>query len=230
MAEIKRVNDRYQITAPSILLDGNVQITGSSTTVDIITSVISDTSITLNAGETGAGVSTLGTTAQIIVDRGSLPAVELRWDENVDQWQATVDGVTYLDIITGVGGLASAAGVEGNIQYNNGGYLGAEANLTYDAAGNILYVGNVAVGNGSISSSTTNGNLSLSANGTGTINLSSVAAIDYQGSTPGSTASVTKLYAATPGAGTAGLYFVNTVDSGELISKKRAIMFGLVMR
>ena len=230
MAEIKRVNDQYTITAPSILLDGNVQITGSSTTVDVITSVISDTSITLNSGETGAGVSTLGTTAQIIIDRGSLPAVELRWNESTGSWQTTTDGSTYEDIITGTGGFATAAGDPGQIQYNNAGFLGAEANLNYDAAANLLYVGNIAVGNGSVSNVGTNGNLSLSANGTGTINLSSVAAIDYQGSTPGSTASKTKLYAATPGAGTAGLYFVNTVDSGELISKKRAIMFGLVMR
>ena len=78
MAEIKRVNDQYKIIAPSIILDGNVQVTGSSTSVDVITSVISDTSIILNAGETGSGVSTLGSTAQIVIERGVLPSVALR--------------------------------------------------------------------------------------------------------------------------------------------------------
>lgn len=230
MAEIKRVNDQYKITAPSIVLDGNVQVTGSSTTVDVITTVISDTSITLNAGETGAGVSTLGNTAQIIIDRGSLPNVEFRWNETEGSWQLTTDGTTYLDIITGSGILATAAGNNGQVQFNNGGVLGAEANLNYDAATNNFYVGNLQIGNGSMSNIETNGNLSLSANGTGTINMASVAALDYQGSTPGSTASITKVYAATPGAAASGLYFVNTVSSDELISKKRAIMFGLVMR
>ena len=230
MAEIKRVSDLYKITSPSIVLDGNVQITGSSTSVDVITSVISDTSITLNAGETGAGVSTLGTTAQIIVDRGSLPSVQLRWNESTDTWQVTSDGSTYGDLLLGSGGVVAAAGSPGQIQYNSGGFLGAEANLSYDASVDLLYVGNVVIGNGAITNSTTNGNLSLSGNGTGTINMSSVAAIDYQGSTPSSTASKTKFYAATPGAATSGLYFVNTVDSDELVSKKKAIMFGLVMR
>ena len=169
MAEIKRVNDQYKITAPSIVLDGNVQVTGSSTSVDVITSVISDTSIILNAGETGSGVSTLGSTAQIVIERGVLPSVALRWNDATDTWQITVDGSTYLDIITGSGGLVAAAGSDTFVQYNDG-------------------------------------------------------------SAPGSTASLTKFYAATPGAAASGLYFVNTVDSDELVSKKKAIMFGLVMR
>ena len=230
MAEIKRVSDQYKITAPSIVLDGNVQITGSSTSVDVITSVISDTSITLNAGETGAGVSTLGTTAQIIVDRGSLPAVALRWNEATDKWQTTVDGSTYLDIITGSGGVVSAAGSDTYIQYNAAGFLGAEAAFAYDYTTNYLTVSNVKIGNDTITNSVTNANLTISANGTGTINVSSVASLDFIGSTPSSTASKTKFYAATPNVGGTGLWFVNTVASDELVSKKKAIMFGLVMR
>jgi hypothetical protein len=229
MAEIKRVSDQYTISAPVIIFDGNVQVNGSNTVVDTITTVITDNSITLNSGETGAGVSTLGTTAQIVVDRGSLPDVALRWNEATDTWQVTSDGSSYLDIITG-SGTVSAAGSPGQVQYNSAGVLGAEANFAYDASSDLLYVGNVTIGNGAVTNIGTNGNLSLSANGTGTINMSSVAAIDYQGSTPSSTASKTKFYAATPGAATSGLYFVNTVDSDELVSKKKAIMFGLVMR
>ena len=230
MAEIKRVNDQYKITAPSIILDGNVQVTGSSTSVDVITSVISDTSIILNAGETGSGVSTLGSTAQIIVDRGSAPDVALRWNEATDTWQITADGSTYLDIITGSGGVVSAAGSNTYVQYNDGGFLGAEANFAYDYTNNLLYVGNVTIGNNAITSNTTNGNIALNANGTGTVNISTATALTFQGSAPGSTASLTKFYAATPGAASSGLYFVNTVDSDELVSKKKAIMFGLVMR
>ena len=230
MAEIKRVNDQYKITAPSIVLDGNVQVTGSSTSVDVITSVISDTSIILNAGETGSGVSTLGSTAQIVIERGVLPSVALRWNDATDTWQITVDGSTYLDIITGSGGLVAAAGSDTFVQYNDGGFIGAEANFAYDYTNNLLYVGNVTIGNNAITSNTTNGNIALNANGTGTVNISTATALTFQGSAPGSTASLTKFYAATPGAAASGLYFVNTVDSDELVSKKKAIMFGLVMR
>ena len=230
MAEIKRVNDQYKITAPSIILDGNVQVTGSSTSVDVITSVISDTSIILNAGETGSGVSTLGSTAQIVIDRGTLPDVALRWNEAIDSWQITSDGSTYADLLTGSGGVVAAAGSDTYVQYNDGGFLGAEANFAYDYTNNLLYVGNVTIGNNAITSNTTNGNIALNANGTGTVNISTATALTFQGSAPGSTASLTKFYAATPGAAASGLYFVNTVDSDELVSKKKAIMFGLVMR
>lgn len=229
MAEIKRVNDLYKITAPSIVFDGNVQVTGSSTTVDVITSVITDTNITLNSGETGAGVSTLGAIAGITVDRGSLPDVQLVWNESAIRWQLTNDGSNYEDIMTSVGGLVTAAGDPGAIQYNVAGQLGSEPNFNYDQTANYLYVGNVQVGNGSVSNVGTNGNLSLSANGTGSIILTSVGALDYQGSTPSSTANKTKLYAATPNSATTGLYFVNTVASGELASHKRALMMALIM-
>jgi len=197
MAEIKRVNDQYKITAPSIILDGNVQVTGSSTAVDVITSLISDTTITLNSGETGSGVSTLGSTAQIVIDRGTLPDVALRWNEAIDSWQITSDGSTYADLLTGSGGVVAAAGSDTYVQYNDGGFLGAEANFAYDYTNNLLYVGNVTIGNNAITSNTTNGNIALNANGTGTVNISTATALEFQGSTPGSFAGLTKFYAAT---------------------------------
>lgn len=226
MAETKRVSDRYKISSPSIVLDGNVQITGSSTSVDVITSIISDTTITLNAGETGAGVSTLGTTASIIVDRGTLPSVSIRWNETTDKWQLTTDGSSYVDIVTGA---SSAAGVSGSVQYNTAGGLDGEAAFVYDSALNTLNVSNVVIGNNEITTSNTNGNLIIAANGSGTINVLNVSSLSYQGSTPSSTASITKFYAATPGAGASGLYFVNTVSSDEIIAKKKAMMMALIM-
>ena len=229
MAETKRVSDQYKISAPTIVIDGNLQILGSTTSVESVNSTISDNIIFLNNGEVGAGVSTLGTTAGITIDRGSLPDVTLRWNEATDTWQITTDGSTYQDILTGSGGVVAAAGSDTYVQYNASGILGAEAAFAYNYSTNTLYVGNVQIGNGQITNTTTNANISLAANGTGTINLTSVAAIDYQGSTPGSVASKTKLYAATPGAGDSGLYFVNTVASNELISKNKALMMALIM-
>jgi len=196
----------------------------------VITSVISDTTITLNSGETGSGVSTLGSTAQIVIDRGTLPDVALRWNEAIDSWQITSDGSTYADLLTGSGGVVAAAGSDTYVQYNDGGFLGAEANFAYDYTNNLLYVGNVTIGNNAITSNTTNGNIALNANGTGTVNISTATALEFQGSTPGSFAGLTKFYAATPGAAASGLYFVNTVDSDELVSKKKAIAYGLIMR
>ena len=226
MAETKRVSDQYKISAPSIVLDGNLSVLGSTTSVESVNSTISDNVIFLNSGETGAGVVTLGSTAGITIDRGSLPDVTLRWNESTDTWQITTDGSTYADIATSSG---SIGGSDGMVQYNNGGNFGGESNFVYDDSTNLLYISNVVLGNDAITNSVTNGNITISGNGTGVVDFSGVTAFDYQGSTPSSTASKTKFYAATPGAGDSGLYFVNTVASDELISKNKALMMALIM-
>lgn len=229
MAETKRVSDQYKISAPTIILDGNLQVLGSTTSVESTNSTIKDNIIFLNNGETGAGVSTLGTTAGITIDRGTLPDVTLRWNESTSTWQVTTDGSTYVDLITGSGGVVAAAGTDTYVQYNASGYLGAEAAFAYNYTTNYLTVSNVKIGNDAITNSTTNSNLTISGNGTGTLNLTSISALSYQGSTPSSTASINKFYAATPSSGGSGLWFVNTADSDELISRKKAVMMALIM-
>jgi hypothetical protein len=50
-----------------------------------------------------------------------------------------------------------------------------------------------------------------------------------QGSDPSSTATINKLYhKSTIGPGDSGIYFKNTTNSDELVSKKRAILFGMI--
>lgn len=226
MAETKRVSDQYKISSPSIVLDGNVAILGGATTVESVESQIKDNQIVINHGEIGAGVSTLGTTAGITVDRGSLPDVTLRWNEATDRWELTTDGINYDSILTASFSIATP---DYSVQYVLSGNLQGETVFTYDPSANTLFVSNVLIGNNEITVANTNGNLVLSSNGTGTVNVEDVASLPYQGSTPGSTASRTKIYAATPGAGDSGLYFVNTVASNELISKNKALMMALIM-
>ena len=48
MAEVKRVSDQYTISAPLILLDGNLTVMGSTTSMETINSTIEDNIITLN--------------------------------------------------------------------------------------------------------------------------------------------------------------------------------------
>lgn len=76
----------------------NLTVSGSLTSVESENLVITDNVITINNGETGAGV-TLGT-AGIEVDRGTENNVLLRWNETSDTWQITFDGITYYDILT----------------------------------------------------------------------------------------------------------------------------------
>lgn len=58
---------------------------------------VSDSKIVLNAGTTGAPTQN----GAIVVDRGSSASVEIRWNETLDKWQATVDGTNYTNIAEG---------------------------------------------------------------------------------------------------------------------------------
>tara|TARA_R110000868_G_scaffold81659_1_gene230941 strand:+ start:12754 stop:13785 length:1032 start_codon:yes stop_codon:yes gene_type:complete len=62
-------------------INGNLNVTGTTTTVGSSDLVVSDNTITVNGGESGAGI-TLGT-AGIIVDRGSYTNAAFLYDESL---------------------------------------------------------------------------------------------------------------------------------------------------
>lgn len=227
MAETKRVSDRYTISAPTVVISGNLTVTGGSTIVSSSDAHIADNLITLNDGEVGAGVTTLGTTAGIMVDRGSLPDVGIRWNEATTKWQFTSDGSTWADILTAASGVP---GSDKQITYNSSGVLAAEAGFEYDYTTNVFSVGNLSIAaTGVVSTTNTNGNMLLSPNGTGVVVVSTATALDYQGSPPASIASKSVVYGATPGAGGSGVFYINTSTNDELVSKRKAVALALIM-
>lgn len=78
---------------------GNLNVVGSQTTIDTSELTVTDKTITVNNGETGAGVS-LGPdatkTAGLIIDRGSYPDAKLLYDENLDWYDSRLGGTTSL--------------------------------------------------------------------------------------------------------------------------------------
>lgn len=84
----------------------------------------------------------------------------------------------------------------------------------------------------SISNGSTNGDLILTANGTGSVIVNNILTFSSNASTP-SAASVTKLYSKTVGGGGTGVFFINSaVGSGtqdELISKKKATALAIAL-
>jgi len=59
MATIKNIPDSYTINVPLMTVNGNLVISGNTTSVDSTNTSIVDNILTLNKGEAGAGV-TLG--------------------------------------------------------------------------------------------------------------------------------------------------------------------------
>jgi len=84
----------------------------------------------------------------------------------------------------------------------------------------------------SITSDTSNGDLTLVTNGTGDVVIDDTLTFSGAASTPSATA-VTKLYNKTAGGGGTGLYFINSNISsgaeGELISKKKATALAIAL-
>jgi len=84
----------------------------------------------------------------------------------------------------------------------------------------------------SVTSDASNSNLTLTANGTGSISINNILTFSSNASTP-SAASVTKLYSKTVGGGGTGVFFINSaVGSGtedELISKKKATALAIAL-
>jgi hypothetical protein len=84
----------------------------------------------------------------------------------------------------------------------------------------------------SVTSDASNSNLTLKANGTGSISINNILTFSSAASTPAA-ASVTKLYSKTVGGGGTGVFFINSaVGSGtedELISKKKATALAIAL-
>jgi hypothetical protein len=237
--ETKRVNDQYKISAPSIVLDGNLTVMGTTTSVETTNSVIDDNIIVLNQGEGGAGV-TQGTSG-IEVDRGSLDNAFFVFNESTDSWEVKIgsslanirgaDPVDNTDLVTKFyvdSGLvaSSPGGFLGSIQYNDGSVFGGVNEFLWN--GSSIIVQDLVIGLGSIAVSATNSDLEIAANGTGKIFLRNVLSLDYKASDPTTETGNNVVYAKIPGNAGSGVYFTNTTTSDELVSRKKAILFGLI--
>lgn len=91
-------NDKVTVNTNTMTINGNLIVTGVSTSVDSTNTTIWDNIITLNGG-TSPGTSPTQN-AGIEVDRGNQANVTLRWNETVKYWQVTNDGTNYGNIVT----------------------------------------------------------------------------------------------------------------------------------
>lgn len=78
----------------TVVIRGNLQVDGTTTTVNSATLNIADNIITLNDDVTGTPTENAG----VEVERGTSTNVAIRWNESSDKWQFTNDGTTYTDL------------------------------------------------------------------------------------------------------------------------------------
>ena len=205
MSQTKRVSGAYTIAATggttvdsALTVTGNLTITGTTTTVETTNTEITDRQIVLNKGETGAGVT--GVYSGIEVERGSVDNAWLVFDESTDTFRISYDGgATFTTIATSAGG----SGIE-NVVEDTTPQLGGNLDMN---SNDITGTGNIDV-TGSITSD------------------SNVVLTDA--SQPSSISGASILYAAATTGGGSGVHFVDGSTTGELVSKSKAIVYGLI--
>lgn len=78
----------------NVIVEGDLTVNGTTTTVNSNTVNIGDAVLTLNSDEVGTPSQNSG----IEVERGTSANVELVWDEGDGRWQFTNDGATHVNI------------------------------------------------------------------------------------------------------------------------------------
>ena len=83
-----------------LIVNGNLTVFGTQTTINSTNTDLVDNIITLNAG-VDANIAPIAD-AGITVNRGSSPSATLLWNETTDTWQIN-DGATVKNIATSTG-------------------------------------------------------------------------------------------------------------------------------
>jgi len=212
MSQTKKVSGAYTIAATggttidsALTVTGNLTITGTTTTVETTNTEITDRIILLNKGESGAGVT--GVTSGIEIERGSTANALLVFDDSTDTFRISYDGgSTFVTVSTTVGG----SGLE-NIVEDTTPQLGGDLDI-----------------NGfNITSANTNQDINIIPSGTGNVVVDSGIRLNDQ-SAPSAVTNSTIVYAAATTGGGTGVHFVDGSTTGELVSKTKAIVFGLI--
>jgi hypothetical protein len=115
-----------------LTVQGNLVVSGTTTTVNTEEVSIADNIIVLNSDESGAPSQNAG----IEVERGTSDNVQLRWNEASDQWEFSNDGSNYVKIAESTDDLAE----ENNLYYTD-----ARARAAISVSGDLSYASETGV-------------------------------------------------------------------------------------
>ena len=227
-----------------VTIGGDLTVEGNTTYLETTNLKISDALIELNKNNSGGADEDAG----ILIQRGSAGNnAAFYWNEGDDKFKAVLttstaesDTVTDTSLATIQADGFETEGIQ--IIDNDIVGLNSNANVTIAASGtgdvvinNLLNVGTETLNIGRINitqneifTNTTNDDLVLSANSAGVVHIDDFGKFTAQGSDPTAEAGRTHLYGKTEAGGGTGLFYVNTNSSGELVSKAKAQIFGLI--
>jgi hypothetical protein len=203
-------DDRVYIDTDTVEVDGNLVVNGNLTYINTEQLNVKDPFIMVNSSNT----ATYSANSGVLTHKTASTYAGIRYSADDNQWQISINTGTNgdtgsWDAIATAAGATPPGGPNTAVQYNNNGSFAGESQFTWDEATDTLAVtGTVnAVGNVSID---------------GPIHLAD------QSSVPASVATTTVLYANVAGSGGTGVYFVDGAITDELVSKSKAIVYGII--
>jgi len=116
--DVKLSNGSGTVTVENdLVVDGNLTVSGTATSVNTETITLDDNIIVLNNNETGTPSANAG----IEVERGTATNRSLRWNETTDKWQIQTGDSTYGDIATGGGSVEGTVAAGASVSGSNTG-------------------------------------------------------------------------------------------------------------
>ena len=199
--ETINTEDRVYINTNTMEVDGNLVVSGNITYINTEVLDVKDPFIVTNSSNT----STYASNAGLLTHKTASTFAGIRYNTTDNKWEISTStsetGETGTWDEIGTAEAGSVAGANTQVQFNDEGSFGASANFTFTDTSQL----NVA------------GNINLTAG----LQLADSAA-------PGSVANTTVLYGNVAGSGGTGVYFVDGSTADELVSKSKAIVFGII--
>lgn len=207
MATYKRIDGDYNIVSinatdnvivdtNTLIVQGNLDVEGNLTYINVQELNVKDPFIVLNSSNTGSYPSNSGVLTHTAVSTFAglrYDATGNVWELNYGDTDATGLTGTWLTITTG----GSVGGGNREVQFNDSGSLGGNANFTFDkATSKVTVQGQMVLGN--------------------------------IGTTPSAPSNAAALYNNVVGSGGTGVYVRSTTVDDELVSKTKAIVFGII--
>jgi len=193
--------DRVIINTTAVAVTGNLEVSGNLTYINTEQLDVKDPFILLNNSNT----ATYSANSGLITHKSASTYAGIRYNNNNTKWELststdpTGDTGTWSEI--GTASAGSVAGSNTQVQFNNAGNFGASANFTFTDTSQLNVTGNVNISTG----------LQLA-----------------DSAVPGAVTNTTVLHGGVAGSGGSGVYFVDGSTTDELVSKSKAIVFGII--
>lgn len=214
----------------SLTITNDLTVNGTTTTVNSANLAITDNIIVINDGEAGSEV-TLGS-AGITVDRGSGTDAQLLFVENTadgDIWVLDQGTGTQVKIVTTSVGSGSPINIVDDTSPQLGGNLDVNTR-SITATTNVNVPILTAAGTGDITLTTNStGDIVLTTANTGAIRFDGPAVVSGPAPSTTPAAGDVALYQAADSGGGTQIHFENDTETGELVSKTKALVYGLIL-